>query len=183
MTTKNKTTKTEKEVKKTKEVVEKKTTKDLPEKITRKTVKQLDPNEMVLVRSVYQGTLCYKSIRTGLKVLWEGYGTEEWITIQELLTMKASKPVFLTKPWIIIDDVDVVKYMGLTDIYNAMVQVEDVEGMFHLPLNEIKEKINIAPKGFKTTIAETAKKMIADEKLFDIRVIKMLEEELNMELR
>lgn len=177
-TTRKKTTKIDKEIKETvetKEVTTKKT--------NRRSIKQLDQNEMVLVRSVYQGTLCYKSIRTGLKVLWEGYGAEEWMTIQELLTLKASKPVFLTKPWIIIDDLEVVEYMGLTDIYDAMVQVEDIEGMFSLSLGEIKEKVNIAPKGFKSTIAETAKKMIAEERLFDIRVIKMLEEELNMELR
>ena len=174
-TTTKKNNKIEKEVAEVKQAT-------TPKRQTRKILKQIDPNEMVLVRSVFQGTLCYKSIRTGLKVVWNGYGSEEWISIQELLTMKASNPTFLTKPWLIIDDLDVVEHMGLKDIYNVITEIEDLDAMFTLSINEIKEKIKIAPKGFKDTIADTARKLVLEEKLYDIRVIRMLEEELQIEL-
>lgn len=150
-------------------------------KTTRKVQKQLDHSEMVCVRSVFPGTVCYRSIRTGLEVIWEGYGAEEWMTVADLLTMKASKPVFLTKPWIVVDDEEVVEYLSLGSIYNTLLELEDLDRLFSLPIEELREKIRIAPKGFKETIGDTAKKKIENDELYDNRVIKLLQEELKIE--
>jgi hypothetical protein len=152
-------------------------------KETVKKRKEIDMKELVLCRSVTSGLLTYRSQRTGFEVVWNDYSEEQWIPVEELIAMKASKPMFLTTPWFIIENDDVIDYLGLRNIYNNIIDVDDLENFFRLPMSEISEKLKKVPKGFKETIASRSARMIADGTLFNIQIIKILEEELKINLQ
>lgn len=152
-------------------------------KQTTKKKKEIDMKELVLCRSVTSGLLTYRSQRTGFEVVWNDYGEEQWIPTEELVAMKASKPVFLITPWFIVENDDVVDYLGLRSIYTNIIDVDNLENFFKLPMTEIREKLKKVPKGFKETIASRSARMITDGTLFNIQIVKILEEELKVNLQ
>ena len=45
------------------------------------------------------------------------------MNLAELMTMKSSKPKYLTEPYMVIDDMEVVEKLGLTKLYEDMFDV------------------------------------------------------------
>lgn len=152
-------------------------------KPTRKIAKQINRDELVICTSVTDGGLTYLNNRNGFGTMWTDRGSFDYISVQELITMKNSQPRFLNEPWIIIEDEDVVEYLGLKQMYKNILDVEEIEKFFNLSIDAMKEKIKILPKGIKETLAGKAQTMIKNGTLYDIRVIKMLEEELKVDLQ
>ncbi|MEM4995012.1 hypothetical protein WKH56_20820 [Priestia sp. SB1] len=177
------------------EAVEKQVTETV-EEAPAKTVKQpakkpvvkrteIDPNRLILVKNATDNSLVYESKKTGQVILWAESGDEEYIAVQELMTMRSSQPRFLNEPWILIDDQeddDIIQYLGLDKLYKNIINVDELDEFFSLTPQEIKEKLKIAPNGSKKLIADRAAKMIKDQTLYDNRIIKLLEEELKTDL-
>ncbi|WP_310877158.1 hypothetical protein [Priestia megaterium] len=146
---------------------------------------EIDPNRLILVKNATDNSLVYESKKTGQVILWAESGDEEYIAIQELMTMRSSQPRFLNEPWILIDDQeddDIIQYLGLDKLYKNIINVDELDEFFSLTPQEIKEKLKIAPNGSKKLIADRAAKMIKDQTLYDNRIIKLLEEELKTDL-
>jgi len=154
-------------------------------KTSKKTRAQFDRNEMVTCRCVVKGGLIYKSKKNiGSDTNWDDYGSEEDLDIGEILTIKASVPRFLTEPWFkIIDNDELVEYLGLTKMYNTILLVEDVDSLFTKTPEKIQEILKEVPKGTKNLIIDRARDLIIEKKLFDLRVINTLEKELNVDLK
>jgi hypothetical protein len=137
---------------------------------------------MVSCKNITLGTLTYVSRKTQMETNWEGYGAEEFMDIGELITMSSSQPKFLKEPWIIIEDEDVIEYLGLKSLYDKLFYVDNIEEFFTKSSAEIKELLQQAPKGLKELIADKARELITSEKLYDLRIIKVLDTELNLDL-
>lgn len=159
--------------------------KEKPKKTNRKRVQTIDiePNELIAVRSVTKGLLIYVSSRTGQTVRWSDFGSVEYVEFGELVTMRSANPKFINEPYIAIDDEEVVEKLGLKDLYDSMIDVDNIEDFFSNSLDRMKELIEQMPKGNKKLIGDTAHEMIKDGKLYDIRKIKLLEEELGIGLQ
>lgn len=149
----------------------------------RKQKVEVDRNELVICRNVTDGQLIYKSRKTGLTTIWMNYGDVEYLDVGELLTMKASQPKFLTDVWLVIDDEEVVEFLGLKHIYKNLADVEDIDSFFHKTPSEINEIASKLPKGLKETIGTRARKLIESGDLYDNRKIKALENTLKLELQ
>lgn len=176
-TTNKKTTKTveptvEETIEEVKHVKEK-----APEKAKKKKV---DLDTLVSCRNITDGQLIYISRKTGLQTLWANYGDEEFIDVAELLTMKASQPKFLTEPWLIIDDDDVIEYLGLKHLYSKIFDLDDIDTFFDVSVDEMKTILDKIPNGIKESIITRARKKIEDETLYDTRKIRLLEEKLKV---
>jgi hypothetical protein len=144
--------------------------------------KDLDRNMMVSCRSIVQGELTYVSRKTGLETSWANFGDEEYIDLGELMTMKAGQPKFLNNPWIMIDDQDVVEYLGLKAMYDKIVAVDQLDEFFYKQVDEMIEILKKAPKGTRKLIADTARVKVEDGSLDSMRIIKALENELTIDL-
>lgn len=144
---------------------------------------EIDRNELVPCRNVTDGQLIYKSRKTGLTTIWMNYGDTEYLDVGELLTMKASQPRFLNEVWLVIDDDDVVEFLGLKHIYKNLVDIDDIDSFFKKSPAEIEQALTKLPKGLKDTIATRAKKLIESGDLYDNRKISILEEKLNVGLK
>lgn len=179
LTGKDNTKATEKAEVKTAKVEEKATVQ--PAKKVRRTV---DRNEIVICRSVFDGTLCYTNSRTGETWCWN-YGDEHEMTVGDLLTMSGNNKIFLTAPWIIVDaEEDVIlERLGVVELYENIELVEDVEVLLEQPLDEISRRLDLIPKAYKENLATTVARLIEEEKLYDTRVIRLLEEKLDKEFR
>lgn len=176
----------EEKVKKEEKEVKKDTVKDKePKKPTRKRAKSIDidPNELVAVRSVTKGLLIYKSNRTGQVIRWNDFDDVEYIEFGELITMRSSSPKFINEPYLVIDDEEVVESLGLTELYERMIDIDNLYDFFEQSVEEMAKQIEQMPKGSKNLISNTAHDMIKDGELYDIRKIKLLEEELGVGLQ
>jgi hypothetical protein len=204
--TSGKKTDTKKEVKKTvgakktetavkKEVAEKpieeskavQTEKPMPveEAPARKKMKQIDRSEMIPCRSVTNGQLTYISTRTGLMTIWNDFGTVEYLEYGELLTMRASQPKFLNKPWIIVEDEEVIDTIaGLRDMYNKMALIgNDLDEFFKKSPEEIENIIKDLPNGAKGLLASKARVMVENGTLYDLRVIGIIDKYMRTGLK
>lgn len=144
--------------------------------------KQIDRDQLVPCRNVTVGKLIYVSKKTGLNTLWMNYDDVEFIDVGELLTMKASQPKFLTEPWLVIDDEDVVEYLGLKHLYAKLADVEDLDNFFSKSHTEMESILEKLPNGTKNSIISRARQLVEDGTLFDNRKIKVLEKSLKVDL-
>lgn len=144
--------------------------------------KVIDRDSMVSCRNITSGRLTYISKKTGLETVWSEFGDTEFIDVAELLTMKSSQPKFLKEPWVFIDDEDVAEYLGLKELYKNIIPIEEVDEFFSLSANEARKILPKLPKGMKVLIAEKARQGIQDGSLSNLQLVKLLEQELQVDL-
>ena len=154
------------------------------EQPVKKVKRTVNRDEVVICRSVFDGTLCYTNPRTGESWCWN-YGDEHEMTVGDLLTMSGNNKIFLTAPWIIVDAEEdiVLEKLGVVELYENIELVEDVEDLLSQPLNEISRRLDLIPKAYKENLSTTVVRLIEEEKLYDTRVIRLLEEKLEKEFR
>lgn len=144
--------------------------------------KVIDRDTVVSCRNITSGKLTYISKKSGLEIVWSNFGDEEYIDVAELLTMKSSQPKFLKEPWLFIDDAEVAEYLGLKELYKSLIPIDEVEDFFNLDIKKAKEILPRLPKGMRSLIGEKARQGIQDESLTNIQLIKLLEQELDIDL-
>jgi len=144
--------------------------------------KKVELDDLVACRNLTSGRLVYISKKTGFEAVWSEYGDVEYLPVSELLTMKSSQPKFLKDPWMFIDDEDVADYLGLTKLYETIIPVDELEDFFELSANEARQILPKIPKGTKTLLSERARQGIQDGSLNNLQLIKLLEQELQIDL-
>ncbi len=145
--------------------------------------KKIDRDSLVSCRNLTSGRLTYISKKTGMETVWSEFGDEEYLDVAELLTMKTSQPNFLKDPWLFIEDEDVVEYLGLKELYKSIIPIDEVDEFFNLSIEKARRILPRLPKGMKTLIGEKARKGIQEDTLVNTKMIRLLEDELNLDLR
>lgn len=148
----------------------------------RQLLKSIDSNELVPVRNVTTGRLTYISRKSGMEVRWQEYGDTEFIPFGELLTMKSSSPAFLQNPWCMIDDEQAIEVLGLKTLYESFIPVEELSSFFQLPAEVMEQKLKQSPKGTRETVSQYARTKVESGELDSVKIIKMLERELDIDL-
>ena len=162
---------------------------DMPEKPTSerrvayrpKTV-DLDPNMYVPVRNGFNGKLVYISRKSGERYVWEHFGDEQDVELRELRAAKTSYKAFYVNNWFLIDDPDVIEYLGVERFYKNALSYEDFDSLFDMSPEEIEQKISLLSNGQKTSLKYRARQLIKEGKIDSIKVINMLERCLGIEL-
>lgn len=146
--------------------------------------KDIALNEYVNVRSVTQGTLSYTDNRTSFKYTWNGYGSKQLMTYETILAMNASYPLYFTSPYVVIDDKDVVSNLNFDYIYEEFDfdVIDKLEKFFELTTSEIQEKLSKLPKHIKDNLKVKARELHTKGTLTDLNKIRLLENELNIDL-
>ncbi|GCD10436.1 hypothetical protein [Clostridium tagluense] len=164
-------------------VVEKKVAVKKVKKTVKEALIKPDNTELINCTSSVLGQLVYVSKKTGVTVIWDNLGDEEFLEFGELITMKSSQSRFLSEPWIMVDDERAIEYLGLKNLYSKLANFDELEDFFGLPLDEMQSKLAQFPTGIRKLFGEKAREMIEAETLFDTRVINLLEKELHIELK
>ena len=144
--------------------------------------RKFSPNELVVVRNGFEGKLVYVSPRTGEKFVWDELGSELDMELVDLRAAKNAHKGYFENNWFVIDDEEVLEYLGVKRMYQGALSTEEIEKLFKMAPEEIEEKLNQIPKGQKQTIIYRAKRMIVDGEIDSIKVIRTLEKCLGVEL-
>ena len=125
-----KTTKPASEVTEVKEQVEKKEYKVRTE---------LDPSMYVTVKNGFNGTLVYKSKKTGERFIWDAFGDEQDIELAELKSARNSYKPFFINNWFLFDDPEVIEWLGMGQYYKHALNSENFDKIFKKSPEEIKQ--------------------------------------------
>ena len=96
--------------------------------------------------------------------------------------MRNSQKRFFTENWIMIDDMDVLQFLGVEKYYEKALNSEEMESLFETDPNELSEKIHGMTDGMKNTVAFYASEKIKDGSLDSRKMISVLEDALGVEL-
>ena len=151
-------------------------------KQTYKVKNTLTPNTFVTVRNGFNGRLVYKSSRTNEKFVWEGFGAEQDIELQELKNAKSAHKAFFEKSWFLLDDPEVIRYLGVEKFYASALSFTDFEDLFTKSPEEVKARIATIPDGQKQSLIYQVKRLIADGTIDSMKMVNALEESLGVEL-
>lgn len=142
----------------------------------------LDSTMEVPVTNGFGGKLVYKSRKTGETIVWDEFGTEQYMELSELRNAKNSNKKFFMNNWFLFDDPEVAQWLGVDQYYKNALRLEDFDGFFEKTPEEITATLNVMSKGQKKSIAFMARQMIANEEIDSIKAISALETGLGIEL-
>lgn len=142
----------------------------------------LTPTTFVTVRNGFNGRLVYKSSRTNEKFVWEGFGAEQDIELQELKNAKSAHKTFFEKNWFLLDDPEVISYLGVEKFYSSALSFADFEDLFTKSPEDVKARIAAIPDGQKQSLIYQAKRLISDGTIDSMKMVNALEESLGVEL-
>ena len=157
-------------------------TQKLEEKQSYRVKADLDPNMYVTVKNGFNGTLVYKSRRTGEKFVWEAFGDEQEIELQELKNARNASKAFFINNWFLFDDPAIIDWLGVGQYYKNSLSADRFVALFEMPPEEIKTTVKKLSAGQKTSLIFRAKQMIANGEIDSIKTINALEEALGIEL-
>lgn len=142
-----------------------------------------DPSELILCRSVRFGELRLIGPKTRMPYSWANEGDYREVEYQDLVSWRALHSRYLFDPMIIIEDEDIREEWksDLGKIYDELEQI-DLKAMFKLPLRQFVSQLKKLPDGMKVTVQNMAYSSIQDGTLYDLRIIKAIDEHLGTEL-
>ena len=143
-----------------------------------------DPSELILCRSVRFGELRLIGPKTRMPYSWANEGDVREVEYQDLVSWRALHSRYLFEPMIIIEDEDICEEWkaDLGELYEDLQQV-DLKAMFKLPYKQFVAQLKKLPDGMRSTAQNMAYAMIQDGTLYDLRVIKAIDEILGTELK
>lgn len=142
----------------------------------------IDKYELIPVMNITSGKLVYVSNKTGIKYIWSQYGDIEYLEYQELQTMRVAHKSFLNEPFVIILNDDVVNNLGLTKMYENLIDLDDIESIFSLDNKKFIEVIENSPRGIVHTIVTKAKELYKKNKLESITKINYINEKFGTDI-
>lgn len=147
-----------------------------------KVKESLGLHDYVTVRNGFNGKLVYKSKRTGERLVWDDFGSEQEMELQELKNAKNSSRAFFENNWFMIDDPEVIAFLGVERCYKNSLSYDEFDTLFEMSSDKIKERVSMLPSGQKTSLIYRAKQKIEEGEIDSLRVINALEESLGVEL-
>ena len=107
------------------------------EKQVYKAKQTLTPDMYITVKNGFNGTLVYKSKKTGERFIWEAFGDEQDIELAELKAAKNSYKAFFVNNWFLFDDPEVVEWLGMSQYYKHALNSESFDKLFEKTPEEI----------------------------------------------
>ena len=161
-----------KEAKEVQEVVEEKV-------VPTEQPREFQKDDLIEVKSVFAGSCTLVGRRSGNAYVWETLGEIQYVEYQDLLaeiTNRYSKYIY--EPLLLIEDEDVInKNPKLKDLYDAMIDVEEIEdSLLNDSVEELRSILITLPSGLKETVKSVASTLMQDGALYDVRKIRLLDD-------
>lgn len=141
--------------------------------------REFQKDDLIEVKSVFAGSCTLVGRRSGNVYVWETLGEIQYVEYQDLLaeiTNRYSKYIY--EPLLLIEDEDVInKNPKLKDLYDAMIDVEDIEdSLLNDSVEELRSILITLPSGLKETVKSVASTLMQDGALYDVRKIRLLDD-------
>lgn len=132
--------------------VEQKPTRRRLTKNKRQEMFDLDLKAQVPVRKIGCGTIGYQCKTVNRFLLWSEPDSEYMMTIEEVLNMNNESSLFLHEPLLMVDDEEVMEALNLTDLYNTLFEIEDLDSFCNNSISTIKNKLDTMPKTLRQQV-------------------------------
>jgi hypothetical protein len=148
------------------------------------TIDDIGMDEEVPCMSITFGGLVYTSPITGATYKWHKIGDVEYLSVKELISMNNSKPVFLNRPWIILQDIRAVNKFRLMSKYEEVAKVNQLKKLFATGDTKLIEAtIESALKsGMREVVISKVRTMYNNGVLNNTHIIRLLEEKLRFSI-
>ena len=148
------------------------------------TIDDIGLDEEVPCMSIVFGGLIYLSPINGATYKWHKIGDVQYLTVKELISMNNSKPVFLNRPWIILQDVRAINKFRLMSKYEDVAKINQLKKLFDTgDINKISETIESAlVSGMREVVISKVRTMYNNGVLNNTHIIKLLEDKLRFDI-
>lgn len=146
--------------------------------------KEIDQNQIIVVRSGFHGRLVYRSPRTTEKFVWSEFGDEQEMELRELRNAKSAKKKYFENNWFMFDEEYewVIGYLGLNQYYKNALRIDNFDSLFKKTPSEIEKAVSKLSKGQKKSIGYRARQLISEGEIDSNKAIAALEKSLGIEL-
>ncbi len=148
---------------------------------------KVDRDAYVTIMNTTNGTVIYKSKKTGQEWKFTEYGQTDDIQVSELINMHNIHKRYLREPWLIIVDENdenakaVIAYLGLNTVYENLIKPADLERFFRLEPDKMEIILNRVPDGIKQLIVSKTLDMVRANKFDSISRIKVIQKVANVD--
>lgn len=158
--------------------------KEMDDEATRFVAKEtkLKDDDMIVVMNGLGGALTHRSETTGRTWRFKEFGQTSKMPFAELLSLKNTSPAVFEECWIVVMDKEVQKQFELTDKYKNILTPENINHIFNKDIEDLKEFVENLPQGMKSTFVTKARELYHSKKLYDMRVIRYIEEKFGFSL-
>lgn len=165
------------------EEVEEKKSPGRPKKVKEQKVDEepLEDSDEIEVVSLIPNVV-YEDERTGNYYEWEKIGHCEDMTFDEIKNMHRKYKAYFNDMWLKPLDERVIKKLNLARNYEKYDYLMDEKNYTAKNIDEVLDGISSVSNGLKISIITRLKDMVAEGLISDIKVIKKLEDRLDIEL-
>lgn len=142
----------------------------------------IDRKRTVPVVSVSDFPIGYNCKLTNMYIKWANYGDEHYMPIEEVLNMNSDSEKYLRTPWLIVDDEEFMNVMGLSELYDLVFELEDLDKFFKQGVRTIKEKLNELSQGMRNDVLNRAVSMVYNGEINNLAVVSMLKREFHIDI-
>jgi len=135
--------------------------------------------DLIEVMSFTNGEVIYQNPRTQEEYIWNNFGDIKDVPFSELIEMKSRKPGYLTKPWLLILNDEVIEHFNLTDFYKTIIKPEEIDAFYKMEEKEMVQFIHNTTKDMRRLIVTLTRQKIRNKELRDLFVIRLIESTIN----
>lgn len=141
--------------------------------------REFKKDDLIKVKSVFAGSCTLIGRRSGNIYVWEALGEIQYVEYQDLLAEITNRySQYIYEPLLLIEDEDVInKNPKLKDLYDTMIDVEDIEeSLLNDSVEDLRNILISLPSGLQETVKSIASTLMQDGDLYDVRKIRLLDD-------
>lgn len=161
-----------------------KTTRISSNRLKRTNTYNLDPKREVPVVSMVGYPVGYQCKLSPIFLSWDKYSDEHTMTIEEIGMMNSEYSGFLQDPIFMIDDEEFAEVYHLTEKYELIFELEDLNKFYSQRIITVEEKMDKLSSELRRNLILRTLKMFDDGELNNIGIMKMLKRKygINVEI-
>ena len=147
---------------------------------SKKEIRKFQPGDMILCRCVRPNKVVFYSSKTDTRYEFGGYGDVNEVDYSDLLKLKSSRSSVLFQPKILIEDEELREQWArdLDSVSHEYEGVYNTEELFKKTPDEFETFLRKASDSVKDLVRLCAVNLIRQEKLTDLRLIRILDDVL-----
>jgi hypothetical protein len=137
--------------------------------------------DQIVIMSGSSGAFTHRG-RNGLMWKFKSFGQQDKMNFGELKAIKNICPNVLEQGYIVVLNKEVQGLLGLTEIYNNIIMPNNIDEVFSKSVEELEVFVDALPQGMKITFISKARELYASRRLYDVRIIDMIEKKFGFSL-
>ena len=156
-----------------------------PRKKVRPTLADVNLNDLVEVRSCVYGGLVYIA-NNGYRVDWDEFGASQYMTVQDLMTMRNTQKSFFVNNWVCLcgdNAADVTSFLQLDRYTNKSIDPDTIDDVFEMSPSELRAALESYSPAMRDVVVRRAYALIQDGALDSNKLIDVIEDVTGYDLR